>query len=226
MGRKCHPFGLRLGISVDSKALFYANNSREYVGKMLQERAIRDYIKNKPEYKRAFISDVTIKYSIGDIRVDIHTNKPGMIVGKGGIEIDKLKHYVDNLVNSSEFQKRDKLKVFINVHDVKHFYGNAHLVAQEAAKRIEKRESVKRVRSSLLRNMQRHGVFGAKIQCAGRLNGAEIARTESVMYGDMSTNTLSKVIDYAFVQAYTQYGVIGIRVWINPRKITNKNRKG
>lgn len=202
MGQKVHPVGFRLGVYRDWSARWFARNS---YGKLLHEDlAIRKFLDESLE--KAEISKVEIEKAGDNVRVIIHSARPGAVIGKKGQEIDSLRNQL--------IAKLKKNNVEISVQEVKTPELDAVLVAKNIADQLEKRVSYKKAMKKAAISAMKAGAKGIKICTAGRLHGAEIARTEWTRVGSIPLHTLRSDVDYGFAQAYTTFGVIGVKVWI------------
>jgi small subunit ribosomal protein S3 len=202
MGQKIHPIGLRLGINRTWSSRWYAD-TKNYPALVLEDSKVRAFIKKK--LFAAGISKIDLERKSDQVEVYVHTAKPGVIVGRGGQGIDQLRKDVQAMTNK---------KVQINVIEVQRVDADAQLVAENIAAQLEKRIAFRRaMKQSMLRAMK-SGAKGIKVMCAGRLGGAEIARTEWQRDGRIPLHTLRADIDYGFAQATTMYGIIGVKVWI------------
>ncbi len=202
MGQKVHPLGFRLGIYEDWKARWFAKKS---YGQFLNEDLqIRAYLKRRLNV--IDVADVVIEKAVNNVRVIVYASKPGMIIGKKGQGIEHIK---------ADLGKQLKKNVEISVQGVKVPEINARLVAQGIAEQLEKRVSYKRLMKRSGFSALKSGAKGIKICCAGRLGGAEIARTEWLRLGSIPLHTLRANIDYALAEADTTYGKIGVKVWIS-----------
>ena len=209
MGQKIHPQGFRLGVKrkgekVDFKSSWYSD--RDYAALLGEDLKIRDHIEKK--LTRAGIADVKIRKAAeqGEIAVDIHTARPGIVIGKGGSEVDALR---------SELERLTKKKVQVNVREVPRPELNAALVAESIAEQLVSRAAFRRTMKRALTSSMRSGAEGARIQCGGRLGGIEMSRSETISEGRVPLHTLDADIDYGFREAKTQMGQIGVKVWIN-----------
>ncbi|MBN1688901.1 MAG: 30S ribosomal protein S3 [Candidatus Omnitrophica bacterium] len=200
MGQKAHPYGLRLGYIKPWKARWFSNKMYEYLHEDLK---IRDYLKEKLAY--AGISNIEIERSSGRVRVRIFTARPGVIIGRRGQEIDKIKEELADLT---------KNELFVDIKEVKSPQTDAQLVAENVAMQLEKRIGFRRAMKKTLQMAMARGALGIKIKCKGRLGGAEIARTEKYHQGKVPLSTFRADIDYGFATAFTTYGTIGVKVWI------------
>lgn len=202
MGQKVHPIGFRLGINRTWISRWYAEND---FGKFLQEDlTIRKYLKKK--LYQAGVSKIEIERATNKIRINIHTSRPGMVIGRKGAEIDQLK---------KELQTITVKEIYINIHEVKKPDLDAQLVAESIALQLIRRVAFRRAIKKSVSTALKFGALGIKVSCAGRLGGAEIARQEWYREGRVPLHTLRANIDYGFAEALTTYGLIGIKVWIN-----------
>lgn len=204
MGQKIHPTGFRLGITKEHQSRWYADTKR-YPELLQEDRLIRDYI-NK-ELGNAGISRIKIERKADQIDLGIHTARPGVVVGRGGSGIEKLRTELQAAVSNNR-------QIRINVIEVPRVDADAALIAEYITQQLERRVSFRRVVRQAIQRAQRAEVQGIKIQIGGRLNGAEIARTEWVREGRVPLHTLRADIDYAYRTALTIYGILGVKVWI------------
>ncbi len=212
MGQKVHPYGFRLGVIYDWKSRWFA--TRDYADLLQEDLAIRRYIR---EYmKRAAISRVEIERTSKRVKVDIFTARPGIVIGRRGAEVDRIKR------DLSEMTGKD---VQVNIQEIDTPELDAFLVAQNVAEQLEGRVSFRRAMKRAVQNAMRAGAKGIKISCAGRLGGAEMARTEWYREGRVPLQTLRADIDYGFCVARTTFGVIGVKVWIYKGLIGEPDRK-
>ncbi len=202
MGQKVHPTGIRLGIVKDWTSRWYAN-SQNYPVFLLQDLKVRAYIKKKLAH--ASVSRIQINRPANNAQVTVHTARPGIVIGKKGEDIDKLRQEVSKMMGVS---------VKINVEEIRKPELDATLVAEGIAQQLEKRIMYRRAMKRAVTNSMRLGAEGIKINVAGRLNGAEIARGEWYREGRVPLHTLRADIDYGTAEANTTYGIIGIKVWI------------
>ncbi len=215
MGQKVNPIGLRLGINKESDSVWFATG-KEYIANLQEDLMVKRYLKHR--LATAMVSKIKIYRKSSQLTVDIYTARPGQVIGKKGAEIDLLRKELSLLLN----KKREKnLSVFVNVNEVKKMWCDSKLVGQEIARQLQNRVSFRRVMKFAIRNAKRDGAKGIKIQCSGRLGGAEMARTERYTEGSTPLHTLRADIDYALVEANTTYGIIGIKVWIYKGDILN-----
>jgi small subunit ribosomal protein S3 len=201
MGQKANPIGNRLGIVRGWESNWYGG--KNYADKLVEDEKIRNYLKAR--LAKGSISKIVIERTMKLITVTIHTARPGIIIGKGGKEVDKLKE---------EIKKLTKKEVQINIFEIKRPELDARLVADSIARQIEGRISFRRAVKMSIASTMRMGAEGIKVKCSGRLAGAEIARVEGYHEGRVPLHTLRADIDYALSEAHTSYGRIGIKVWI------------
>ncbi|ADD03201.1 ribosomal protein S3 [Thermoanaerobacter italicus Ab9] len=213
MGQKVHPYGLRVGVTQDWLAKWYADD-KNFSKLLIEDIKIRNYIKEK--LYAAGISKIVIERASNRIKIDIHAAKPGMVIGKGGAGIDKLREELEKMTNKT---------VILNIVEVKTPELSAQLVAENVAAQIEKRISYRRAMKQAIARAMKLGAKGIKIACSGRLAGAEIARTERYHEGVVPLQTLRADIDYGFAEANTTYGKIGVKVWINKGEILPQPKK-
>lgn len=204
MGQKVHPHGLRVGVIKDWDAKWYADK-KNFADNLVEDNLIREYVKNKAY--SAGVSKIEIERAAKRIKLNIYTGKPGMIIGKGGQGIDALKKELLTLV-------KDDKNVLINIVEVKAPETDAQLMAENVAQQLEKRISFRRAMKQTIQRAMKSGVKGVKTACAGRLGGADIARTEQYHEGTIPLQTLRADIDYGFAEADTTYGKIGVKVWV------------
>ena len=201
MGQKVNPHGFRVGVIADWDSKWFAD--KDYQKNLLEDIKIRDFIKDKQF--QAGISRVTIERTEQKMRISIYTAKPGIVIGRQGSNIELLKKDLAKMTDS---------KLDINIIEVKQPDMDATLVAENVASQLERRIAFRRAMKQCVGRTMRLGAKGIKIQCAGRLGGAEIARTESYRDGSIPLHTLRANIDYGTAEAHTTYGRIGIKVWI------------
>ncbi len=205
MGQKVHPIGLRLGIIKDHLSCWYANK-RDYPKLLQEDYQIRQYIAKN--LANASVAQVRIERKADQVEIFIHTARPGVVVGKGGQGIEKIRTDLMALFNNQR-------QIRVNVIEVTNVDACAPLMAEFIVSQLERRVSFRRVvRQALQRAQKAEGVQGIKIQVSGRLNGAEIARTEWIREGRVPLATLRADIDYAYKTAKTVYGILGVKVWI------------
>lgn len=209
MGQKIHPVGFRLGITQEHQSRWFADPSR-YPELLQEDYKLRKYIEEKLgryAQNNAGISEVKIERKADQIDLEVRTARPGVVVGRGGQGIDSLRTGLQQLLGSNR-------QIRINVVEVQRVDANAFLIAEYVAQQLERRVSFRRVVRQAIQRAQRAGVQGIKIQVSGRLNGAEIARTEASREGSVPLHTLRADIDYAYCTAKTIYGILGIKVWV------------
>jgi len=215
MGQKVNPVGLRIGVIRDWESKWFANK-KDYQDLLHEDIKIRDFIQRK--LKDAAVASVDIERAANRINVIIHTAKPGMVIGKGGSEVDALRNQLNALTGK---------RVHISISEIKAPDLSAKLVAENVATQLERRVSFRRAMKQSIQRSMRSGAQGIRIQVAGRLGGAEIARTEGYAEGTVPLHTLRADIDYALAEAHTTYGRIGVKVWIYRGEILpQRSRKG
>ena len=202
MGQKVHPYGFRLGVNKTWIANWYTR--KNYASFLLEDIEIRKYIKKT--LKHAGISKVEIERSANRVRVNIHTSRPGIIIGKKGLEVDRLKEELQKIISQKQ--------VNLNIKEVRRAELDAMLIAQNIALQLEKRVSFRRAMKKSVLSSLRFGAKGIKIRCSGRLGGAEIARSEWYREGRVPLHTIRADIDYGTAEGNTTYGIIGIKVWV------------
>jgi len=213
MGQKVNPHGMRVGIIKDWDSKWYAE--KDFADNLLEDHKIRTFVKKR--LYAAGISKVEIERSTDRVRVIIHTAKPGVVIGKGGAEIEKLK---------AEIAKLTEKKLFVDIKEIKRPEKDAQLVAENIAQQLENRVSFRRAMKSTMQRTMKAGCEGIKACCAGRLGGAEIARSEFYSEGTIPLQTLRADIDYGFAEADTAYGKVGVKVWIYKGEVLpTKNKK-
>ena len=201
MGQKVNPHGLRVGVIKDWDSRWYAE--ADFADNLVEDYNIRKFLKKK--LYASGISDVEIERASDRVRVIVHTARPGIVIGKGGAEIEKLKKEVSKLTEK---------KVFIDIKEIKRPDREAQLVAENIAQQLENRTSFRRAMKSAMQRSMKAGVLGIKAACSGRLGGADIARREFYSEGTIPLQTLRADIDYGFAEADTTYGKVGVKVWI------------
>ena len=209
MGQKTHPVGFRLQINKKWKSTWFTENS--FATELEGDVKIRKYLKAR--LPNAGISKVDISRTSKTITITIHTARPGIVIGKGGEEENRLKDEVKQLTNSGA-EKNSSKNVQINISEIKRPELDAALVGANIAHQLQKKVSYRRVVSKVIQSTMRMGADGIGINVAGRLGGAEIARSEKFSEGRVPLHTLRADIDYVLTEAHTQYGIIGIKVWI------------
>ncbi|HHI94217.1 MAG TPA: 30S ribosomal protein S3 [Gammaproteobacteria bacterium] len=202
MGQKVHPTGIRLGIVKDWTSKWYAD-SKNFADTLNMDLKVRDFIKKK--LKSASVSRVQIERPANNARVTIHTARPGIVIGKKGEDVERLRKDVTNMMG---------IPVNINIEEIRKPELDAVLVAENVAQQLERRIMFRRAMKRAVQNAMRLGAQGIKIRVAGRLNGADIARAEWYHEGRVPLHTLRADIDYGTIEASTTYGIIGVKVWV------------
>ena len=213
MGQKVHPIGIRLGIVKDWSSKWYADTKTfpEYVR---TDHLIRSFIKKK--LKDASVSRITIERQAKKANITIHTARPGIVIGKKGEDIERLRAEISKMIDMTLADVR------INISEVRKPELDAQLVAEGIAQQLERRVMFRRAMKRAVTNTMRVGAEGVKVKVGGRLNGAEIARSEWYHEGRVPLHTLRADIDYGFAEAHTTYGVIGVKVWIFKGEVFDK----
>ncbi len=201
MGQKVNPHGLRVGVIKDWDSKWYAE--KDYADYLVEDYGIRKFLKKK--LYQAGISKIEIERASERMKMDIHTAKPGIVIGKGGSAIEALR---------KEVQAMTKSKVIINIKEVKRPEKDAQLISENIALQLENRVSFRRAMKQVMGRAMKSGVKGVKVTCSGRLGGAEMARTETYSEGNIPLQTLRADINYGFAEANTTYGKVGVKVWI------------
>ena len=227
MGQKVHPHGYRLGISTDWNSKWYAN-AKEFPKFLLEDIKVRDYL--RATLKHASVSRILIERPTKEAVVTVYSSRPGIVIGKKGEDIDKYRNKISLIMGLP------KNKIKLNVKEIRKPELDAHLVAEGIAQQLERRIMYRRAMKRAVTNTIRLGALGIKVNVGGRLNGAEIARSEWYREGRVPLHTLKANIDYGVAEAMTTYGIIGIKVWIHhaddsdntteSQKKTNKNTVG
>lgn len=213
MGQKVNPVGLRVGIIRDWESKWYAG--KDFGDLLMEDVKIREYLKNK--LKDAAVSRFEIERAANRVNVTINTAKPGMVIGKGGSEVENLRSEVSKIAKGK--------KVHINIAEIKQPELDAILVAESIAQQLERRISFRRAMKQSIQRTIRSGAKGIKTSVSGRLGGAEIARTEGYSEGTVPLHTLRADIDYGTAEAHTTYGRIGVKVWIYRGEILPPKKK-
>jgi len=216
MGQKVNPHGLRVGVIKDWDSRWYAES--DFADNLVEDYNIRKYLKKK--LYSAGISKIEIERASDRVKVIVHTAKPGLIIGKGGAEIENTKNEVAKLTGGK--------KVLVDIKEIKRPDKDAQLVAENIAQQLENRVSFRRAIKSAMSRTLKAGALGIKASVAGRVGGADIARTESYSEGTIPLQTLRADIDYGFAEADTTYGKLGIKVWIYKGEVlpTKNNKEG
>ncbi len=212
MGQKVNPNGFRVGVIRDWNTRWYANK-KDFADYLIEDKKIRDFLKQK--YYEAGIAKIDIARAAGKVTVSIHTARPGLLIGKGGVGVDAIRAELAALVNRT---------ANVNIIEVRNFDANAQLVAESIAAQLEKRTSFRRAMKQALSRAMKAGAKGIKVKCGGRLGGAEIARTEGYNEGSTPLQTIRADIEYGFAEAKTTYGRIGIKVWIYKGEVLGRAR--
>ena len=201
MGQKVNQYGFRLGFNKTWRSRWFAD--REYAGLLHEDLKLRDTLKTR--FSHAGVAKIEIERAANKLKIDIYTSRPGIIIGRKGTEVDKLK---------AEIQKRTNREVFVNIHEIQKPELDAQLIAESVAAQLEKRVAFRRAMRKAVESALRFGARGIKVSVSGRLNGAEIARSEWYLHGQLPLQTLRADIDYGFAEANTTYGQIGVKVWL------------
>lgn len=217
MGQKVHPTGFRLGISTSWTSTWYAEG-RDYARYLNEDIEIREFLRKK--LAQASVSRVEIARPARSAQVTIHTARPGIVIGKKGQDVEALRREL------AERMGLDRNNVKINIEEIRKPEIDALLVAEGIAQQLEKRIMFRRAMKRSVANAMRLGALGVKINVAGRLNGAEIARSEWYREGRVPLHTLRADVDYGFAEAHTTYGVIGVKVWIFKGEVFDLERRG
>ena len=215
MGQKVNPHGLRVGVIKDWDSKWYAE--ADFADLLVEDYNIRTYLKKK--LYAAGVSKIEIESASARVKVIIYTAKPGVVIGKGGAEIEKIK---------AEVQKFTSKKLVVDIKEVKRPDRDAQLVAENIALQLENRVSFRRAMKSCMSRTMKSGAKGIKTSCSGRLGGADMARTEFYSEGTIPLQTLRADIDYGFAEADTTYGKVGVKVWIYKGEVlpTKANKEG
>jgi small subunit ribosomal protein S3 len=214
MGQKVHPVGIRLGIVKNHSSIWYADR-RNYAKYLLSDLEVRDYLRKR--LAQASVSRIEIERPAQSARITIHTARPGIVIGKKGEDVERLR---------ADLAKLMGVPVHVNIEEIRKPELDALLVAQNVAQQLERRVQFRRAMRRVIQNAMRLGAEGIKVRVAGRLGGAEIARSEVYHEGRVPLHTLRADIDYATWEAKTTYGVIGIKVWIFKGEVIGRERDG
>jgi len=201
VGQKVHPYGFRLGFNKTWRSRWYSD--RDYAKLLHEDLDLRQSLKKR--FSHAGVSRIETERAANKLKIDIYTSRPGIIIGRKGTEVDKLKQ---------EIQKRTNREVFINIQEIQKPELDAQLISESVAMQLEKRVAFRRAMRKAVESALRFGARGIKVRVSGRLNGAEIARSEWYLHGQLPLQTLRADIDYGFAEANTTYGQIGIKVWL------------
>ena len=202
MGQKVHPTGFRLGIVKDHSSVWYADGAT-YAEKLHIDLKVREYIRKK--LVQASVGRIEIQRPAQTARITIHTARPGIVIGKKGEDVERLRQQIAQMMG---------VPVHINIEEIRKPELDAHLVAQNVAQQLERRVQFRRAMKRVMQNATRLGAEGIKVRVAGRLGGAEIARSETYHEGRVPLHTLRADVDYATAEALTTYGILGVKVWI------------
>lgn len=202
MGQKVHPNGIRLGVIKEHNSVWYADK-KTYAKNLLNDMQVRDFLNDR--LAKASVSKITIERPAQNARITIHTARPGIVIGKKGEDVDKLRREIGDIMG---------VPVHINIEEIRKPDLDSKLVAQSVASQLERRVMFRRAMKRAVQNAMRQGAKGIKIQVGGRLGGAEIARTEWYREGRVPLHTLRADIDYSTHEALTTFGIIGVKVWI------------
>ncbi len=213
MGQKVNPHGLRVGVIKNWDSRWFVSD-KDFGETLVEDYNLRKTLKK--QLNAAGVPKIEIERDAAKVRIHIHCAKPGMVIGKGGAEIEKLRLQCEQILGKP---------VAINIVEVKNPDVNAQLIAESVAQQIEKRISYRRAMKQAIGRAMRFNARGIKIMCSGRLNGAEIARSEQYHEGTIPLQTLRADIDYGFAEANTTYGIIGVKVWLYKGEVLNDNRK-
>jgi small subunit ribosomal protein S3 len=201
VGQKVHPIGFRLGFNKTWRSRWYSD--RDYAKLLHEDLALRSTLKKR--FAHAGVSKIETERAANKLKIDIYTSRPGIIIGRKGTEVDKLKQ---------EIQKKTNREVFINIQEIQKPELDAQLISESVAMQLEKRVAFRRAMRKSVESALRFGARGIKVRVSGRLNGGEIARSEWYLHGQLPLQTLRADIDYGLAEAHTTYGVIGIKVWL------------
>jgi small subunit ribosomal protein S3 len=212
MGQKVHPIGYRLGYTKDWRSRWFAK--KDYADLLHEDIKLREMIHQRLSH--AGISRVEIERAANKLKIDVHTARPGIVIGRKGVEVDRLKKLIE---------EKTGREVFINIQEVHRPELDAQLVAENVAMQLERRVAFRRAMRRVVENAQRFGAEGIKVRCSGRLGGLEIARSEWYLQGKLPLHTLRADIDYGFKEAFTTYGQIGVKVWIYNGEILSRDHE-
>src|ERR671932_642926 len=202
MGQKVNPYGFRLGVTTDWKSRWFSD--REYTDYLVEDWRIRDYLMRQLE--RAAVSRVEVERTRDRLRIDVHTARPGIVIGRRGAEADRLRADLAKITGNA--------KVQLNIQEIKQPELDAALIAQGVADQLAGRVAFRRAMKRAVQNAQKAGALGIRVQCSGRLGGAEMSRTEWYREGRVPLHTLRADIDYGLAEGRTTFGQIGVKVWI------------
>lgn len=214
MGQKVNPYGFRLGVTTDWKSRWFSD--RDYQNYLIEDWKVRDYLMTQLE--RAAVSRVEIERTRDRLRIDLHTARPGIVIGRRGAEADRLRTELAKMTGNNRVQ--------LNIQEIKQPELDAALIAQGIADQLANRVSFRRAMKRAVQTVQKAGALGIRVQCAGRLGGSEMARREFYREGRVPLHTLRADIDYGFREAKTTYGRIGIKVWIYKGEVFDFSQVG
>lgn len=208
MGQKINPNLFRVGVNREHESVWYAEG-REFVSNLMEDHRLRKYVMAR--LTGAMVSKVKIYRKTNSLTLDICTARPGQVIGRKGAEIENLRNELSVFVNKD---RAAQVHVFINIQEIKKPWLDSALVGEEISRQLKARTSFRRAMKQAIRNTMKEGAQGIKVECSGRLGGAEIARSERYKEGRTPLHTLRADIDYALTECRTTYGIIGIKVWI------------
>jgi len=213
VGQKVHPYGFRIGVTKTWQSRWYGE--KRYADLLLEDLHLREELKKRLSH--AGVAGIEIERAANKLKISIHTSRPGIVIGRRGAEVDKLR---------DELAKRTGREIFINIVEIHKPEVVAQLVAESVALQIERRVAFRRAMKKAIESALRFGAKGVRIRCSGRLGGAEIARTEWYLEGQLPLHTLRADIDYGFAEARTTYGAIGVKVWIYKGEVRTRPTQG
>ena len=219
MGQKVNPHGLRVGVIKDWDSRWFAKDNA-FGDLLVEDYQLRKYLKKR--LYDAGVAKIEIERDATKVKIHIHCARPGVVIGRQGAEIEKVRVECEKMINKN---KENKVNVLVNVVEIKSADKNAQLVAENIAAQLEGRVSFRRAMKQSIGRAMKFGAKGIKVQCAGRLAGAEIARTETYHEGTIPLQTIRADIDYGFAEANTTYGKIGIKVWIYAGEVLQEAKK-
>ena len=219
MGQKVNPHGLRVGVIKDWDSRWFAKDNA-FGDLLVEDYQLRKYLKKR--LYDAGVAKIEIERDAAKVKIHIHCARPGIVIGRQGSEIEKVRLECEKMVNKN---KENKVNVLVNVVEIKSADKNAQLVAENIASQLEGRVSFRRAMKQAIGRAMKFGAKGIKVQCSGRLAGAEIARTETYHEGTIPLQTIRADIDYGFAEAATTYGRIGIKVWIYTGEVLQEVKK-
>lgn len=211
MGQKVNPIGFRLALNKDWRSKWYATG-QDYTTKLHEDLQMRKYIKDR--LMTAAVANIVIERAWNSVRITVHTARPGLVIGRKGEEIEKMRADIQKICGTTT-------QVNIDIVEIRVPETNAQLVAENVAVQLERRVSFRRAMKRAVQIAMERGVEGIRIRCAGRLGGADIARAEWYREGKVPLQTLRTPIDYGFAEAHTVYGIIGVKCWVNKRNEEN-----